>query len=437
MAAKSSVNLTDIIDRSPVGAFQIGVFVLCGMCLLMDGFDLQAIGFVAPAVIKDWGIAAPALGPVLSAALVGVLIGSLVFSMLADRFGRRPVLIAASLMFALFTLATSRASNLTELLAMRLFAGIGLGGIMPNVVALVSEYSPARLRATLIMNVANGLTAGAAFGGFVASWLIPNFGWRSVFLLGGVIPLVVAVLMIFLLPESAQFLAVRKRGLDRVGRWLRKIDPSVSATVEYEVREEAKGGLPIALLFEDGRAAGTLLLWVTNFMNLLNLYFLSSWLPTLVTGLGYTTRTAVLVGTFLQVGGMIGAMLLGWFVARFGFTSTLAVCFALGCLNVALIGRSGLPLLGLGSVVFLAGLGIVGGQAGINALASSYYPTDLRATGVGAGLGVGRAGAIVGPLVGGQLLRLHWSNQQLFLAAAVPALISFVVMISLRKVMDR
>ncbi len=285
MRAKSSVELNDTIDQRPIGAFQVGVFVLCAACLLMDGFDLQAMGFTAPAVIKDWGIAAPVLGPVLSAALVGVLIGSLGFSMLADRFGRRPVLIGAAFMFAVFTLGTSRVSGVNELLVMRLFAGMGLGGIMPNVVALVSEYSPARLRATLIMNVSNGLNAGAAFGGFVAAWMIPNFGWRSVFVVGGVIPLIVGAVMIFRLPESGQFLAVRREG--------------------------PKKGLPIALLFSDGRGAGTVLLWVTNFMNLLNLYFLSSWLPTLVTGLGYSTREAVLVGTMLQVGGMIGGVMLG------------------------------------------------------------------------------------------------------------------------------
>jgi AAHS family 4-hydroxybenzoate transporter-like MFS transporter len=175
-------------------------------------------------------------------------------------------------------------------------------------------------------------------------------------------------------------------------------------------------------------------LWTTNFMNLLNLYFLSSWLPTLVTGLGYTTREAVLVGTALQVGGALGGVFLGWFVQRFGYVPTLATCFALGCVNVALIGQPGFSLAMLTGVVFLAGVGILGGQAGINALASSYYPTDLRATGVGAGLGVGRVGAIVGPLVGGHFMSMHWSNQHLFLTAAVPAFISLLVMLSLRWV---
>ena len=437
MDAKTKINLTDLIGNSKLGGFQIGVFVLCGICLLMDGFDVQAMGFTAPALIKDWHIPGPSLAPVLSAALFGVLVGSLLFSMLADRIGRRPVLIGAALVFSGFTLITSRVSSINELLALRFLAGLGLGGIMPNVVALVGEYSPSRLRATLIMNVANGLTAGAALGGFFAAWLIPNFGWRSVFAFGGAIPLMVAVLMFFLLPESVQFLAVRGKKLDQVGQWLKRIDPQVptGANIEYVVREEKKReGVPLIHLFQEGRGLGTILLWITNFMNLLNLYFLSSWLPTLVTGLGYTTREAVLVGTALQVGGTLGGVFLGWFVHRFGFVPTLATCFALGCVNVALIGQPGFSLAMLTGVVFLAGMGILGGQAGINALASSYYPTDLRATGVGAGLGVGRVGAIVGPLVGGQFMKMHWSNHQLFLTAAVPAFISLIVMLSLRWV---
>ena len=437
MDARTKVNLTDLIGNSKVGSFQIGVFVLCAVCLLMDGFDVQAMGFTAPALIKDWHIAGPSLAPVLSAALFGILVGSLFFSMLADRIGRRPVLIAAALVFSAFTLATSRVSTLNELLALRFCAGLGLGGIMPNVVALVGEYSPSRLRATLIMNVANGLTAGAALGGFVAAWLIPNFGWRSVFAFGGVIPLIVAVLMFFLLPESAQFLAVRGKKLDQVGRWAKRIDPAIPSgpDVQYVVREEKKRtGVPLIHLFQEGRGVGTILLWTTNFMNLLNLYFLSSWLPTLVTGLGYTTRESVLVGTALQVGGTLGGVFLGWFVHKFGYVPTLATCFALGCINVALIGQPGFSLTMLTGVVFLAGVGILGGQAGINALASSYYPTDLRATGVGAGLGVGRVGAIVGPLLGGHFMSMHWSNQHLFLTAAVPAFISLIVMLSLRWV---
>jgi AAHS family 4-hydroxybenzoate transporter-like MFS transporter len=202
--------------------------------------------------------------------------------------------------------------------------------------------------------------------------------------------------------------------------------------VQYVVAEKKREGVPVLYLFRDGRALGTVLLWVVNFMNLLNLYFLSSWLPTVVRDSGYSTSTAVLVGTTVQVGGTIAALGLGWFIGRLGFVPVLATCFAVASVNIAMIGHPGLPLAFLFTVVFLAGMGIVGGQAAINALAATYYPTTLRSTGIGWALGIGRIGAIVGPVLAGQFMALHWSNERLFIAAAVPALISALVMLAMK-----
>jgi AAHS family 4-hydroxybenzoate transporter-like MFS transporter len=179
------------------------------------------------------------------------------------------------------------------------------------------------------------------------------------------------------------------------------------------------------------------MIWVINFMNLLNLYFLTNWLPTVVASIGYSAPVAVRIGATLQLAGAIGAFLQGWFVHRFGFVPVLATGFGLASLNIALIGYPGISLALLVAVVSIAGLGVVGGQSGVNAFSATYYPTDLRSTGVGAGLGVGRVGAIVGPYVGGQLLALHWSNQQLFLASAVPAISSAVAMAGMHWVGER
>jgi AAHS family 4-hydroxybenzoate transporter-like MFS transporter len=286
--------------------------------------------------------------------------------------------------------------------------------------------------------IGNGFTAGAAIGGFISAWLIPNFGWRSVFYFGASIPLVIAVAMFFWLPESLQFLVLRGRDPNKVNKWLRRVDSGAvpSGTVQYVVTEQKRAGLPVFHLFRDGRAVGTVLLWIVNFMNLLNLYFLSSWLPTVVRDSGYSTRIAVLVGTTVQVGGTIAALALGSFIGRFGFVPVLATCFAVACVNIALIGYPGLSLALLFTVVFLAGMGIVGGQAAINALAATYYPTALRSTGIGWSLGIGRIGAIVGPVLAGQFMALHWSNERLFIAAAVPALISALVMLSMRGIIQ-
>ena len=294
MTPTSTINITETIDNSQVRSFQIGVFVLCGLCLIMDGFDVQSWGYVAPSLFSEWGIASAA-GRVASFTLTGVLIGSFLFSMLADKIGRRPVLIGATLYFSALTLITARVTSLDQLLVIRFIAGLGLGAIMPNAVALVGEYSPKRSRVMAMLVVSNGFTIGAAVAGFIATYLIPRFGWRSVFYFGGTVPLVIGLLMFISLPESLQFLTLRKKSGEVIGRWLKRVEPSVNVTpgTQFVVNEEKKEGVPIITLFHEGRATGTLLLWTMQFMNLINLYMLSTWLPTIARGMGMTTTAAL------------------------------------------------------------------------------------------------------------------------------------------------
>lgn len=427
------IDVEALIDRSRIGRFQVGMLLLCGLCLIMDGFDIQAMGYVAPALIADWGIPRAALGPVFGAGLFGMLVGSLAFSVAADRFGRRPVLIGATFFFALCMLATPQVASLSQLTAMRFISGLGLGAIMPNAMALAGEYSPRRVRVTMMMMISCGFTVGAALGGFVSVALIASFGWRSVFYFGGAVPLVLAFAMVFLLPESLQLLIVRRRNLAEVHTWLRRIDPAVclSAGTLFVVHERAEGGPPMIQLFRDGRAVATLLLWAINFMNLINLYFLSNWLPTIINAAGYSQSTAVLAGTALQVGGTIGTLAMGQIIDRVGFGKVLAPAFLIAGLSVALVGQPGVGVAALFITIAVAGFCIVGGQPAVNALAASYYPTAFRSTGVGWSLGVGRFGSILGPVLGGALIGLQWTNSALFLAAAIPALLSCVMMLVL------
>jgi AAHS family 4-hydroxybenzoate transporter-like MFS transporter len=284
------------------------------------------------------------------------------------------------------------------------------------------------------MCITMGFTLGAAVGGFVTNWLIGLWGWRSVFIFGGIVPLVIAVLMFVGLPESLQFLAVRRRRLDQLARWLKQLDPTlrIDASTQFTSSETSRGGVPFWHLFREGRAFVTTLLWIVNFTNILVLYSLSGWLPTIFQNLmGYDRSTAILLGTVVQVGGTVGAFGLAWLILRGGFTPMLAATFAVATVSVALIGQPGLSLPMLYAIVFVAGWCIVGGQPGLNALSSSYYPTYLRSTGVGAGLGVGRLGAIVGPPIAGMLVAQAWSPQQLLWAAAVPALASTLVVLTL------
>jgi AAHS family 4-hydroxybenzoate transporter-like MFS transporter len=434
------VDIADRIDNSPLGALQVSTFAICLLCLVMDGFDVQALGYVAPEIVREWKISNAALGPVFGASNFGVLVGSLAFSVLADKLGRRPILIGATLFFGVMTIVAARAASVGELLGLRFVAGIGLGCIIPNATALVGEYSPRRLRGPLMMVVGGvGFTGGAAIGGFISAFLIPRLGWRSVLYFGGAAPLLIALAMLVWLPESLQFLVVRRKDRTTIARWLTRIDPTVPSgpDVEFVVREENREGVPVVHLFREGRAAVTILLWVVNFMNLLNLYFLASWLPTVVRDAGHEASTAVLAGTILQVGGTIGTVGLAWLIGRLGFIPVLTASFGVASVTIALIGQPRFSIALLFVLAFIAGWSVVGGQPGINALAGTFYPTFLRSTGVGWGLGIGRAGAIVGPVVGGEFMRRQWSTRDIFFAAAVPALISTVALVALGVAMAR
>ena len=436
MRARVEVDVRDVVDGSRLGRFQLGAFGLIGACLVMDGFDVQAMGYAAPALIRDWGISSAAMGPVFSAALLGLFLGSILSGMVADRVGRRPVLLAATLVFSAFTLLTARAGSMPALLAVRFGAGLGLGAMMPNATALVGEYSPRRLRVAAMMIVTNGFMLGAVLGGFASAWLIPALGWRAVFVTGGAVPLLLLLPMLLWLPESLEFLASRGRRPAALARWLARIDPQAAARpdVAWVARDAGRRGFPLALLFGDGRAPGTALLWLANFTNVLDAYFVASWLPAVVRDAGHATSTAVLVGTAVQVGGALGTVVLGLLLQRLGFTPVLFACFGGAAACLAVIGRPELPLGALVAVAFLTGWGVFGGQPGLNALAATYYPVHLRSTGIGAALGVGRLGAVLGPLLAAELLRRQWSSEALFQAAAVPAIVSAVAVLALRRV---
>jgi len=426
------IEVEHVLGETRHPAFQLMLLVLCGLCLVIDGFDAQAMGYVAPSVIGEWHVSKAALGPVFSASLFGMLLGALGLSVLADRIGRRPVLIGATLFFALAMLATPLVTTIPALLTLRFITGLGLGCIMPNAMALVGEFSSTAHRVKRMMLVSCGFTLGAALGGFVSAALIPSYGWRAVFWVGGTVPLLLAFAMLAKLPESLQFLVLKGRH-ERALRWLTRFDPSlpISPNTRLVVREKAASGAPVAELFRAGRTPVTLILWAISFMNLIDLYFLSNWLPTVMHEAGYTPATAVIVGTVLQTGGVVGTLLLGWFIERFGFVRVLFVCFVAATLTVGMIGMVAQTLPWLLAVVFAGGFCVVGGQPAVNALAGHFYPTSLRSTGIGWSLGIGRIGSVIGPLVGGQLIALNWSNAALFHAAAVPVLCSALLVIAL------
>ncbi|HEU4619876.1 MAG TPA: MFS transporter [Gammaproteobacteria bacterium] len=434
-AAKVEINVADVIDAGGLNRYRLGVFLLCGLFLIMDGFDVQAMGFVAPALISDWKIANATLGPVFSSGLLGLFLGSMLFGMLGDRIGRRRVLLGATLLYAAFTLWSGLSMSVSELLIVRFVAGLGLGAVLPNATALIGEFSPRRMRVSAMMIVTNGFTVGAMLGGFLAAWLIPLHGWRAVFYVGAAVPLLLLVPMLLWLPESLKFLALRRNDPREIAKWLARVDPRAvpDGDVRFVVPEERAAGVPIAQLFRAGRASATALIWAANFMNVLNAYFISSWLPTVVRDAGHATSTAVLVGTSVQAGGVIGTIAIAGVIGRVGFVPVLTACFAVETVAIALLGQPALPLALLFVVAFLTGWGIFGGQPALNAFSATYYPTDLRSTGLGAALGIGRCAAIVGPLVGAAMMQRQLTSEWLFYGAAVPAVLATVSVMLLAK----
>jgi MFS transporter, AAHS family, 4-hydroxybenzoate transporter len=430
----SVVDVVDFIDQRPVGGFQIRLLLTCAAVLFLDGFDTQAIGYVAPAIAREWGLTKADLGPVFSAGLFGLMIGALVFGPLADRIGRKKIIIFSTLAFGIGALATAFVHDVGALLAIRFLTGLGLGGAMPNTVAMTSEFNPHRRRSTMVMIMFCGFSIGAALGGFVAAALIPQYGWRSVFILGGVAPLIMVPVLVLRLPESIRFLALTGRAPERVAALLAQIGPDLAFApgTRFVVHEPALAGLPVLHLFREKRTTATLLLWVVFFMSLLDLYFMANWLPTVLNDLGASVSAAVLIGSMLQVGGVVGTFALGSIIDRFSFRA-LALVYLVAVFAVGAIGHLGHSAALVAIAIFAAGFCIVGGQIAANALAAGFYPTAVRATGVGWALGIGRVGSIIGPLIGGMLLSARWSTASVFMTAAIAALCAALAAFSLSR----
>lgn len=305
---------------------------------------------------------------------------------------------------------------------------------MPNAIAMTSEFSPHRRRATMVMVMFCGFSIGAALGGLLAAALIPQFGWRSVFAVGGAAPLLLAPILALRLPESVRFLALTGQAPARVAELLGRINPKAGFTpaTQFVVQEPQLAGMPVLHLFREGRTLPTLLLWVVFFMSLLDLYFLSNWLPTVLNDLGASVSSAALIGSMLQVGGVVGTFALGSIIDRFSFRA-LALVYFVAVFAVGAIGQLGHSVALVTAAIFAAGFCIVGGQIAANALAAGFYPTSVRATGVGWALGIGRVGSIIGPLVGGALLTAKWSTGSVFMAAATAAMCAALAAFSLSR----
>jgi AAHS family 4-hydroxybenzoate transporter-like MFS transporter len=308
---------------------------------------------------------------------------------------------------------------------LRFLTGLGIGGGMPNAIALTAEYSPLRRRSFMVAVMVTGFIFGSIFAGLVAAPLVPVWGWQSAFVTGGVLPLLLLPVLYYTLPESIRFLVLHKGERAVIATLIRRIDPAVriDANTRLIVEEHGASGMGVPALFREGRARSTVLLWIIYFMSLLNLYLFASWLTTHVREAGMSEGTAILVGTLFQVGGAFGGVF-GWIADKAGPSRAIFTAYLIGAAAIACIGFAQGDLMLLTVSVFAAGFGIIGGQTAANALAAMSYPTQIRSTGVGWATGIGRAGSIVGPGLAGILVQLGMSTQNIFYLAVIPAIVA-------------
>ena len=427
MADAAEVQVSHFLDEYGLGSFQIKLIVWSVLLAMIDGYDIGAIAFAAPSLIKEWHVAPKELGLVLSASNIGVLFGSQIFGWIGDRYGRKTALILANLLFGVFTFIAAYSSNLTELSWLRLVAGLGIGGVIPNLVAINAESAPRTMRATLAIIAVGLVPLGGALAGFAAAALVPQHGWQVLFQIGGVVPVVFALAGIVMLPESIKFMALHESQRGKMEALLTAIRPDfkVPPNARFVIEDEKQSPSNPIHLFDNGLEAITPLTWLMFACNLMGYFFLISWTPTLMGAAHVPPQTAALAGAALQVGGTIGALVLCWWLQKARFLA-IAILFVVAVPVVSSIGYAGLSSTSaLITATFFAGVIVLGIQSGINVVGAMIYPTSLRAAGSGWQLGIGRFGAIIGPLAGTLLVGMP--IQQMYLFAAIPFALGAVV----------
>ena len=402
---------------------------MCFLVVVADGMDVAIMGLVTPSILLAWDISRPAFGVVISAAPFGLVIGALVAGPSSDRFGRKVVLIASILLFGLLTLVTAYASSPVEMAVLRLLAGMGMDAAMPNATTLMSEYAPQRRRSLMITIIFTGFNLGSAAVGLAAGYLIPLYGWRSVLVLGGVVPLLLVPVLALFLPESARLLALRGAGSGKIAATLGRVTGHRFSGTETFVSTEPplQARKPVGVLFSRSYGVTTVSLWITYFMGLLVIYLLTGWLPTIMKDAGLSIATAANVTAMFQIGGTVGAIVVGWAMDKARPAFVIGAAYLCGGLCVLALSQLGVVSSALTALVFSAGFCMSGAQTGLNAFAPGCYPTMARATGVSWMLGIGRFGSILGSAVGGALLGLGWGFSAIL---AIPAVCSAVAIAS-------
>ncbi|MFV0889393.1 MFS transporter [Metapseudomonas otitidis] len=422
-----NIDVHSVIDHARFSPFHWMVMSWCALLLIFDGYDLFIYGVVLPVLMKEWNLTPLEAGALGSYALFGMMFGALVFGSLADRIGRKKGIALCFVLFSSFTVLNGLADTPTEFGLCRFVAGLGIGGLMPNVVALMNEYAPKRLRSTLVAVMFSGYSLGGMLSAGVGIYMLPRFGWEAMFF-AALLPLLLLPLILWYLPESVGFL-LRQGRVDKARAILQRIDPQAGIG-EHDtlvLNDEKAQGTPVLELFREGRGLRTLMIWVAFFCCLLMVYALSSWLPKLMANAGYSLGSSLSFLLALNFGGMFGAIAGGWLGDRYNLPKVVVAFFVVAALSISLLGfKSPTPVLYL--LIGIAGATTIGTQILLYATAAQFYGLAFRSTGLGWASGIGRNGAIVGPLLGGALLGINLPLPLNFMAFAIPGAIAALAM---------
>ena len=420
-----ATNVSDVIDHARFNPYHLRIAMLCGVLVFLDGFDLTAISYAAPQFIKLFGISRAMIAPVFSAGLLGLTLGALLFGLVADRIGAKRTFVGCAMLFGLLSIAAALSTTMTQLLVVRFLAGLALGGASPISIAIASDYVPRHVRTSVTMIMYVSLSLGSVSAGYAYGFLT-FFGWRTVFWVGGVLPLLLAPVVMALLPETLVFMVMHGAPAARIRGILARLDPSgdFSRETSFTVARENKAGFQPVQLFQDGRAAITAALWVVFFTSLVAIYFFNSWIPTLLTGSGLSGSQIVVISTGLQLGGIVGTLIAAPIVVRLPGFLTAGFGYLCAALAMLVLGSGGGSFWFLACGVLAVGTFLIGTQSVLNASAAIVYPPSMRSTGVGWGFGIGRIGSVLSPGIAGVLVAMHWKPGELFMIAAVPTLMA-------------
>lgn len=429
------IEVSRLLGEGRMSPTQRAALGICTAIATIEGFDAQIMGYVAPAITRDWGVSPARFTIVFTAGVVGMIIGALLVGPIADRRGRKSVLLMGISTVGVFTALGAFAPSITAMAGIRVLAGIGVGATTPTIVALVSEYAPAHRRATFTMVVISGMSVGGFVGGLGVAWILPALGWQAVMLIGGAIPLLIVLLCARGLPESLAFLVATGRD-SQARNLLVRIDPSLDSTRPMMLQESShhSGRAPMRELFNSSLRYSTLLLWLSFLSMMTVTYFVTSWIPTLFVTAGMSAQDASFAMAVTMLGSLFGGITMGVLVdrtrLRFGILSLglIVAAAAIGML-VMTAGSTGPMLISL----FLVGFGALGCQIGIFAAAADAYPTAVRSTGVSWASGVGRFGSLLGPALGGILVASMVGPYTIFGLLTVPILLGAIAIGSLAR----